>query len=761
MLKTIKDRWPLIAIAGVSALSIGMMVALIKATDPFRTPNLSLSPVLQSEENEASVVLKLVTQLPEIRREALNTIAKSDRTREGDRARYLLASDLIDQGQSGSALPLLDDLNQKSAGGYETMAPYILLKKGQAQAAANQAGAAQDTWRQLLKTYPNSGATAEALYQLGNQPAPTAITYWNKLLSEIPAHPRSIEIAFKQLFPTQPEANPETTNPETTSPEDKPKTSPKANKLTALDDLTLLKIVAYYGLSGSNSRSNYVVALDRLSQSYSSTLSPEDWAAIGFGYWETQNYEKAGEAYSKAPSTPMTLYRAARGQEIAGNAKAAIAFYQKLNQTFPEAPETATGLLNLANLLPRLPAITLLDQVMSRFPDQAAEALAFRADLLDELKSSESAQQARASLLSRYSDSVAAAEIRFTKAEASAAQGNYAAAINWAQQLIAAAPKADLAAKAGFLLGKWSLQQNQSDIAERAFKQVIREHPESYYAWRSAVHLDWQVGDFDTVRNFTPLIAFPSQRSLLPAGSATVQELHLLGQDVAAWGQWQTEFVNRQSPTVAEQFTDGILRLGVGDNLEGIFMVSSLAGRDRPAEKNEYQQIKTTPAYWQALYPFPFSGLILGWAQQRKINPLLVTALVRQESRFQADISSAVGATGLMQVMPDTANWIAEQTGDKAYTLNAPEDNVKLGTWYLDYTHREYSNNSLFAVASYNAGPGSVDGWIKKANFTNADEFVEKIPYPETRGYVESVFGGYWNYLRLYNPEVAAKIAAL
>ncbi len=743
MLKTIKDRWPLIAIAGVSALSIGMMASLIKATDPFGSPDLSQSPALQSEANEASVVLKLVSQPPEIRLEALNTIAKSDRTIEGDRARYLLATDLIDQGQGGSALPLLNELSQQSAGRYEAMAPYILLKKGQAQAAAGQSEAAQDTWNQLIKTYPSSGATAEALYQLGNQPAPTAITYWNKLLSEIPAHPRSVEVALKQLFPPQPGAGSD------------------ASKLTALDEVSLLKIVAYHGFSGFNSGANYIAALDRLAQNYSSALTPEDWAAIGFGYWEAQNYTKAGEAYSKAPSTPVTLYRAARGQEIGGKSKAAIATYQQLNQTFPEAPETATGLLKLANLVPRPLALALLDQVMTRFPDQGAEALAFRADLLDELKSSASAQQARASVLSQYPDSAVAAEIRFTKAEASAAKGDYAAAMTWAQQLISAAPKDDLAAKSGFFLGKWSLKQNQPNVAESAFKQVIREHPESYYAWRSAVHLDWEVGDFDTVRNFTPLIAFPSQRSPQPAGSTTVQELHLLGQDVAAWGQWQIELVNPQAPTVTEQFTDGILRLGVGDNLEGIFMVSSLAWRDHPTEKSEYQQLKVTPAYWQALYPFPFSGLILGWAQQRKLNPLLVTALVRQESRFQADISSAVGAMGLMQVMPDTAAWIAEQTGDKAYTLNAPEDNVKLGTWYLDYTHREYSDNSLFAVASYNAGPGSVDGWIKKANFTSADEFVEKIPYPETKGYVESVFGGYWNYLRLYNPEIAAKIAAL
>ncbi|NJM99028.1 MAG: lytic transglycosylase domain-containing protein [Phormidesmis sp. RL_2_1] len=311
------------------------------------------------------------------------------------------------------------------------------------------------------------------------------------------------------------------------------------------------------------------------------------------------------------------------------------------------------------------------------------------------------------------------------------------------------------------MLGKWTRQQNQPEAARQIFEQVIGNHPESYFAWRSAVHLDWNVGDFDTVRQLSPTIALPLQRSPLPAGSPTLQELYLLGQDQSAWQQWQTEFKNPQTPTVSEQFTDGLLRLGIGDNLEGIFMVSSLAWRDRPEEKIEYERLKATPAYEHAIYPFPFLELIMGWARERQLNPLLVTALVRQESRFQPDISSVVGAMGLMQVMPDTAAWIAQQTGETDYTLNAPEDNVKLGTWYLDYTHREYANNSLFAVASYNAGPGSVDRWIQEGGFSNADEFVEKIPYPETKGYVESVFGGYWNYLRLYTPDIAAQVNAL
>jgi soluble lytic murein transglycosylase len=114
-----------------------------------------------------------------------------------------------------------------------------------------------------------------------------------------------------------------------------------------------------------------------------------------------------------------------------------------------------------------------------------------------------------------------------------------------------------------------------------------------------------------------------------------------------------------------------------------------------------------------------------------------------------------------MQVMPSTAEWIKGKAGLESYDLNNPTDNVKLGTWYLDYTHSEYDDHSLFAVASYNAGPGNVAKWIDQGGYVDADDFAEKIPFPETKGYVRSVFGGYWNYLRLYDPAIAAQVETL
>ncbi|WP_204368704.1 lytic transglycosylase domain-containing protein [Neosynechococcus sphagnicola] len=213
-------------------------------------------------------------------------------------------------------------------------------------------------------------------------------------------------------------------------------------------------------------------------------------------------------------------------------------------------------------------------------------------------------------------------------------------------------------------------------------------------------------------------------------------------------------------PSVAEQMTDGILRLGVGDHLDGIFMVAHLAEREDPGARSQYHTLKQQPAYWQALYPVPYLDQVSTWSQKRQLNPLLVMGLIRQESRFEAAIHSAVGAVGLMQVMPDTGDWIAKNLHLKHYNLADSGDNLKLGTWYLDYTHDEYRDNSLLAVASYNAGPGNVSDWLTRFGFNDPDQFIEAIPFNETQGYVKAVFENYWNYLRLYSPEVAQRLAA-
>ena len=114
-----------------------------------------------------------------------------------------------------------------------------------------------------------------------------------------------------------------------------------------------------------------------------------------------------------------------------------------------------------------------------------------------------------------------------------------------------------------------------------------------------------------------------------------------------------------------------------------------------------------------------------------------------------------------MQIMPDTGSWIASKKGVSNYNLDNPADNISFGTWYLDYTHNRYKDNSMLAVASYNAGPGAVGRWVEERGVGDPDEFVNNIPYEETRDYVSKVLGNYWNYLRLYSPSVQQQIASL
>lgn len=725
MLKRRKNQVILATSAGVVALLLGAVTSTLWLADPF--PGLSwLDRVLESTpegeeqqriDDQNSAVLPLVSQSAAERAAQLEEIASGSRSRDRNRARYLLAVDLIQQGRGGSALPWLEDLEQD----YPELAPHILAKRAQALTASGNVAEAEENWNTLLQQYPDNPVAAEALFALGK----TAPQYWDEAIAQFPAHPRTIEIAQARLKqnPNQPQ---------------------------------LLLVLARHGLYLKDS----VSVLDRLVNEYGSQLQPEDWEAIAFGYWEKQYYGSAGAAYEKAPRTPLNLYRAGRGAQLGERRLDAIANYQQLVQAFPDSEETGMALLRLAALVdsPRT-ALTYLDQAIARFPEQAGEALTARADALDQLRSPQSATLARQSVLNQYSSSTAAAEMRWQQAERRFATGDIQGAWQWAQQLVQENPDSELAPEAAFWVGKWAQQLGKTEDAQEAFEHVLSRYPDSYYAWRSASLLGWDVGDFTTVRQKIPAVVKPDVRSTPPSGSEALKELHRLGQDQDAWSLWQVEFTNPVEPTVAEQYTDGVMRLGVGDNLDGIFMVSSLAWREDPAEKSEYQSLKRQTGYWRSLYPFPFVQSIESWSQQRQLNPMLVTALIRQESRFEPEIQSVAGATGLMQVMPGTADWVAQQIGLQQYQLSDPEDNISLGTWYLDYTHEEYDNNSLFAVASYNAGPGNVADWIDRFGFSDPDLFIEQIPFPETKGYVESVFENYWNYLRLYNPEVSQQLA--
>jgi soluble lytic murein transglycosylase len=672
--------------------------------------NRDQSPEQLQLKNPKSAVLQLVSASPAKRALQLQALAQLPQSLERDRARYLLASDLLQQKQGEKALSVLAGLEQS----YPVLAAHIALKRAQAYELTGDKTRAQAAWQDLLKRYPDSPVAAEALFVLGrNQPQ-----YWQRAIAQFPSHPRTIEIVRFLL---------------------------KQN----LNQPQLLLLLAKHDYEQPEITS----VLDQLVNKYAAQLQPKDWEVIAFAYWENQVYSKAGAAYAKAPRTPLNIYRTGRGLQLGDKKPEAIAAYQQLGRNFPNAKETGSALLHLAKMAQTQDALTYLDLVVKRFPKQAGEALVEKAEILDTIQSRKSAAQTRQLLLTQYGDSEAAAEYRWKVAQERAAAKDYRGAWLWAQPIPTHNPESILAPRAGFWVGKWAQKLGRQRDAKAAFEYVLSQFPQSYYAWRSATMLGLDVGNFDTVRQLNPEV-LPPARSLLPAGSATLKELYQLGQDLDATTQWRSEFQNKMQPKLAEQFTDGLMHLVKGENLEGISQVSTLEDRETPQDQAEYKVLSQQLPYWQARYPFPFLEEIETWSQERQLNPLLVTALIRQESRFEPQISSTAGAIGLMQVMPGTSKWVAEKINLKQYNLEIPQDNIQLGTWFLDYTHGEYDNNSLLAVASYNAGPGNVSKWHRNLGISDPDEFVEAIPFDETRGYVRQVFGNYWNYLRLYNPEI-------
>ncbi len=133
-----------------------------------------------------------------------------------------------------------------------------------------------------------------------------------------------------------------------------------------------------------------------------------------------------------------------------------------------------------------------------------------------------------------------------------------------------------------------------------------------------------------------------------------------------------------------------------------------------------------------------YERLITWHAEKNHLEPSLVAAVIYTESRFETKAVSGRGAVGLMQLMPDTAQWVAEQQHAAVGNLHDPGDNIRLGAWYLRYLLDEF-HSPVLALAAYNAGRGHVEEWIRQYGWQKREPAIDEIPFGETREFVRSV----------------------
>jgi len=177
-----------------------------------------------------------------------------------------------------------------------------------------------------------------------------------------------------------------------------------------------------------------------------------------------------------------------------------------------------------------------------------------------------------------------------------------------------------------------------------------------------------------------------------------------------------------------------------------------------PATFREAPQARSRWA-WACVYPRPYLDLVESATTELGLPAAVVYAIMRQESGFDAQVLSPVGAVGLMQLMPDTAKKVAEDHG-LAYAemdLTHFATNVRLGTWYLKELNdrlgavaKQPLSLAALAAGAYNAGPEALERWAKRMHGVSFDVFVELVPYNETRGYIARVLSNWMRYAYFY-----------
>ncbi len=150
--------------------------------------------------------------------------------------------------------------------------------------------------------------------------------------------------------------------------------------------------------------------------------------------------------------------------------------------------------------------------------------------------------------------------------------------------------------------------------------------------------------------------------------------------------------------------------------------------------------------------PLSYSQVIRQQAAEKHLDPALIAAVIYAETKFDPRPSSA-GAEGLMQILPQTAEFLARRSGATTFRvgdLGTPEVNIAYGSYYIRYLLDEYHGSTMLALAAYNGGETNVDRWLAAAHDEGHALTVPDIPFAQTRAYVEKVLSAQQDYRRTY-----------
>lgn len=398
-------------------------------------------------------------------------------------------------------------------------------------------------------------------------------------------------------------------------------------------------------------------------------------------------------------------------------------------------------------------ALAAYDDIVRRYPNSRAaeQALHSKANTLYSSGRWGEAARAYTQYLSRYEHGKKSRKARFVRqsryerAVAWLAQGKYAEARAGFEQVrktrgsgYAASMLEHLEAVALASSGVGRLEKE----GIQRFEQIVRRYPLSFAALLSAARLTQMGHSAPALAPLPTAAAEPEEWPELPAKARLLADL---GLNSAAERTLHEEepvlrelYSPRASETLCRQYETldrGFRRysLAAGAVGDGIL-------RRAPTASNLWA--------WQCLYPRPYASTVGQLEQRYALPPGLVYSVMRQESEFSPEARSHVGAVGLMQLMPGTAERAAHELAfDHALDrLTQAEYNIELGAYYLGKLLGSFDQRVALAVASYNAGPHAVSRWLGGGKSLPLDIWAARIPYEETRNYLARVMSNWARY---------------
>ena len=481
------------------------------------------------------------------------------------------------------------------------------------------------------------------------------------------------------------------------------------------------------------------------------SLTTAELRSLGDAYYNAGRYADASEQY-RALARHSSLDAVSRN----GFAVAAAACDLKLKQ------------LSLAEA--------------TALPDTADDSGARRLYLLMELARNRDALDEQKNIVaemeSRFPQSQWLAEALYSSGNMYLLRRDYAPAVEYYSYLATHFPASKNAAAAHWRAGWLSYRQGLFADAARLFDDQIRLYPA---AKETVSALYWRGRLYET-QDHKPERAAANYRAILRAyqhffyAQMARQRLAALGDAPAAAPEPQLDSIQAAPvPELMESFpTDSphlakaklLANAGLNDYIaQEIAADPDSASWSALAEAQIYASygetframrslkkalpyaatapIKSIPlAYWRILFPEPYWETIKAESAKNNLDPYLVASLIRQESEFNPSAISPANAYGLMQLLPSSGKSLAREEGIshfETFQLLDPVTNIRLGTRYLRKTLDHFGGVTEYALAAYNAGDERVVDWQAAGPYSGIDEFVESIPFTETREYVQAI----------------------